>query len=122
MEGDEAGAEGGVDDEAAYADPVGRAEPRMRSLYALIQQVDKHIEDLRDYLRTRLRQNRLSTDYRDGFRVKQYNAKVKPEPIPEHNDPYRIDWTEVDGRKFFVGTEVSLRTPGDSLREGVAPA
>lgn len=74
----------------------------------LIAQVDKHIEDLRDYLRNRLRQNRLSTDYRDGFRVKQYNAKVKPESIPEHNDPFRIDWTEVNGKKFFVGTEVSL--------------
>lgn len=75
---------------------------------ALTIQVDTNIGYLRDYLREKLRANRLSTDYREGTRVKAFNAKVKPEPIPEHNDPYRFDWTEVDGKPFVVGTEVSL--------------
>jgi hypothetical protein len=35
------------------------------------------------------------------------NEKVKPEPLPEHNDPYRIDWTEVEGRNYIIGQEVS---------------
>lgn len=70
--------------------------------------MDTNIGYLRDYLREKLRANRLSTDYREGTRVKAFNAKVKPEPIPEHNDPYRFDWTEVEGKPFVVGTEVSL--------------
>lgn len=64
------------------------------------------IGHLREYLQNRLRQNKLATDYRDGLRVKATNAKVKPEPIPDHNDPYRIDWTEVDGKQYFTGIDV----------------
>lgn len=54
--------------------------------------------------------NRLATDPRDGIRVKQHNAKVRPEAIPEHNDPYRVEWTEVNGKHYFVGQEVSIWT------------
>jgi actin-related protein 8 len=41
------------------------------------------------------------------MRVKASNAKSKPEAIPEHNDPYRIDWTEVKGKNYVVGVDVS---------------
>jgi actin-related protein 8 len=54
-----------------------------------------------------LRANRLATDYKEGTRVKASNARVKPEAIPEHNDPYRIDWTELDNQQYFIGTDVS---------------
>jgi hypothetical protein len=43
--------------------------------------------------------------------VKASNAKSKPEAIPEHNDPYRIDWTEVKGKNYIVGVDVSLYFP-----------
>jgi hypothetical protein len=69
--------------------------------------MDDNIGHLREYLRNKLRVNKLVTDARDGARVNAFNAKAKPEPIPEHNDPYRVDWTEVDGRPFVVGTAPS---------------
>jgi len=50
--------------------------------------------------------NRLASDHREGARVKASNAKVRPEAIPEHNDPYRIDWTEVKGKNYVVGVDV----------------
>lgn len=71
---------------------------------------DANIGHLRDYLRNRLRANKLVTDWKEGSRVNAANARAKPENIPEHNDPYRIDWTELEGRKFVVGTE-ALRLP-----------
>jgi actin-related protein 8 len=72
---------------------------------------DANIGHLREYLRNRLRQNKLTTDWKEGARVKAANAKAKPESIPEHNDPRRIEWTEdLDGRKFVVGTD-ALRLP-----------
>jgi actin-related protein 8 len=61
---------------------------------------------LRDYLRNKLRANRLSTDWKEGSRVNAANQRVKPDAIPEHNDPYRIDWTEVEGKHYFVGNDV----------------
>lgn len=67
--------------------------------------MDSSIGHLRDYLRNKLRANKLVTDWRDGARVNATNAKAKPEPIPEHNNPYRVDWTELDGRSFVVGTD-----------------
>lgn len=69
------------------------------------ESVDSSIGHLRDYLRNRLRANKLTTDWRDGTRVNAANAKAKPETLPEHSDPHRIDWTELEGRKFFVGDE-----------------
>lgn len=69
-------------------------------------QVENKIGYLRDYLKNRLIQQKLATDWRDATRVVINNGKVRPEGIPEHNDPYRIDWTELDGRKCFVGTDV----------------
>ncbi|WVR05120.1 hypothetical protein IAU60_002132 [Kwoniella sp. DSM 27419] len=75
-----------------------------------VDPVETNIGHLREYLRNRLVQERLATDWKEGTRVKASNAKVKPENIPEHNDPYRIDWTESDRRPFYIGTE-ALRLP-----------
>ncbi|WWC90112.1 uncharacterized protein L201_005045 [Kwoniella dendrophila CBS 6074] len=78
-----------------------------------IDSVDTNIGHLREYLRHRLVQERLATDWKEGTRVKATNAKIKPENLPEHNDPYRIDWTESDNRPFYIGTE-ALRLPEKS--------
>ncbi|OCF41209.1 hypothetical protein I317_04955 [Kwoniella heveanensis CBS 569] len=78
-----------------------------------VDPVDANIGHLRDYLRNRLVQERLATDWKESARVKAANAKVKPENLPEHNDPYRIDWTETDGRPYYIGTE-ALRLPENS--------
>jgi len=57
--------------------------------------------------------NRLASDHREGARVKASNAKVRPEAIPEHNDPYRIDWTEVKGKNYVVGVDVNQSSRGE---------
>ncbi|KAK4688229.1 actin-related protein 8, partial [Tremellales sp. Uapishka_1] len=75
-----------------------------------VDPVDRKIGSLRDYLRNRLRQNKLTTDYTQAGRVVLSNSKAKPENLPEHNDPYRIDWTEADNRPFFIGRD-ALRLP-----------
>lgn len=38
-----------------------------------------------------------------------YNESVKPEPLPEHNDPFRTEWTETGDRDYLTGEEVSGR-------------
>ncbi|OWZ65573.1 hypothetical protein AYX14_01119 [Cryptococcus neoformans] len=75
-----------------------------------VDPIEESIGYLRDYLRNRLVQERLATDWRELTRVKANNTKVKPELLPEHNDPYRIDWTEPEGKPFFIGTD-ALRLP-----------
>lgn len=89
---------------ARPADAPGGFDPPVLGKRAA-DEMDANIGHLRDYLRNKLRANKLVTDWRDGARVNAANAKAKPEPIPEHNDPYRVDWTELEGRKFVIGTE-----------------
>lgn len=75
------------------------------------EEFDTNIGYLRDYLRNRLRQGKLTTDSKEGQRVKATNARAKPENISEHNDSRRIDWTELEGnRPFLVGND-ALRLP-----------
>ena len=88
----------------SWVDPVGLLRGMQKCTNVL--QVDIAIGNLRDYLRNSLRQNKLTTDWKEGARVVAANQKSKPEPIPEHNDPYRIDWTEFAGRAYLVGTDV----------------
>lgn len=48
--------------------------------------------------------------------AKAYNETVQPEVVPEHNDPYRVEWTEVGGsgegekiekRGYVIGDQVN---------------
>ncbi|KAK8869874.1 hypothetical protein IAR55_000442 [Kwoniella newhampshirensis] len=95
-------------EEGTYVETNGHGEVENNGPWT--DPVDENIGHLRDYLRNRLVQERLATDWKEGIRVKATNAKVRPEALPEHNDPYRIDWTEPEGKPFFVGTE-ALRLP-----------
>ncbi|KAF8861954.1 putative actin-related protein [Acephala macrosclerotiorum] len=51
--------------------------------------------------------------------VVNYNRRIEPEKIPEHNDPMRIEWTDIskddpkDISSYFTGME-ALRIPDDS--------
>jgi actin-related protein 8 len=44
-----------------------------------------------------------------------YNRRTPPETIREHNDPYRVEWTEIppNAPEHFVGNE-ALRIPDNS--------
>lgn len=49
--------------------------------------------------------------------VLSYNRRAMSETIKEHNDPYRVEWTEVskdDPKEYYVGQE-ALRIPDASI-------
>jgi len=45
--------------------------------------------------------------------VINYNRRTPPEKIPEHNDPVRIEWTDITKEKTFTGI-AAQRIPDDS--------
>jgi actin-related protein 8 len=69
--------------------------------------VDASITALREYLKEHLRLRRLSTNFDEVRRIRAANSRIKPENIPDLNDPHRIEWTDVNGQKYFVGVDVS---------------
>lgn len=70
-------------------------------------------------LKTDMRANKRKVLPNSKELVVNYNKRAEPEKIPEHNDPMRIDWTDVskddpkDHSLFFTGVE-ALRIPDDS--------
>lgn len=46
--------------------------------------------------------------------VSNFNARTMPENIPDHNDPYRVEWTSVeeDKRSYFTGDAAIKIPPG----------
>lgn len=65
-------------------------------------------------LKVRMRHNkrRILPNSRDL--VLSYNRRTPPDTIKEHNDPYRVDWTEMTKQsKYFVGHE-ALRIADNS--------
>jgi actin-related protein 8 len=93
------------EDELIEEDPV-RLAPTVGGNAMADHEIEESISHLRGYLKQRLIQNKLATDWKESDRVRTFNGKVKPEGIPEHNDPYRIDWTELEKHQCFVGTDV----------------
>lgn len=63
-----------------------------------------------------MRNNRRRVQPNSKEQVINYNRRTPPETISEHNDPHRIEWTEVprkDAPDFFTGHE-ALRIPEQS--------
>lgn len=64
-------------------------------------------------LKLRMRQNKRRMLPDSKGLVLSFNRRTVPETIKEHNDPYRVEWTEVDPadpREYYVGEE-ALRIP-----------
>ena len=69
-------------------------------------------------LKTHMRANKRRVLPNSKELVVNYNSRVSPEIISEHNDPLRIDWTEIpknpkDAPEYYCGQE-ALRIPDDS--------
>ena len=69
-------------------------------------------------LKVRMRANKRRVLPNSKEMVINYNRRTPPDTISEHNDPSRIDWTELPPRphnapKYIVGKE-ALRIPDDS--------
>ncbi|KAJ1975657.1 actin-like protein arp8 [Dimargaris verticillata] len=64
-------------------------------------------EELRQRLKDAKRRPVSNADYL----VTSFNRKARPETISDHNDPYRVEWTDTTGRPdHFVGIH-ALRIP-----------
>ncbi|KAL2857526.1 hypothetical protein BJX68DRAFT_253044 [Aspergillus pseudodeflectus] len=66
-------------------------------------------------LKTHMRQNKRRTLPNSKEMVINYNRRTVPETIPEHNDPMRVEWTEIPepAPEYIVG-QPALRIPDDS--------
>jgi hypothetical protein len=40
--------------------------------------------------------------------ARTFNEQFKPEIIPEHNDPYRVDWLDSCQENVLIGEKVSI--------------
>ncbi|KAK9253562.1 hypothetical protein V1507DRAFT_458275 [Lipomyces tetrasporus] len=71
-------------------------------------QVKKQIsQDFRE--RMRFYKRRVASNSHDS--VLSYNKRTTPENIPDHNDPYRIEWTDVSAGPNIVVGEKALKIP-----------
>ncbi|KAL4871820.1 hypothetical protein BDV12DRAFT_183400 [Aspergillus spectabilis] len=66
-------------------------------------------------LKTHMRQNKRRTLPNSKEMVINYNRRTVPETISEHNDPMRVEWTEIPkpAPEYIVG-HPALRIPDDS--------
>ncbi|KKK26473.1 hypothetical protein ARAM_000254 [Aspergillus rambellii] len=66
-------------------------------------------------LKTHMRQNKRRTLPNSKEMVINYNRRTVPETISEHNDPMRIEWTEIlDPAPEYIVGQAALRIPDDS--------
>lgn len=96
-----------IDSLDAYCDETGRfikqrlKAAKFRTVVGALQQVE---EEARMY-----GPHRAVIHYVFPPQVVSFNGNSQPEIIPEHNDVYRIEWTEVEpSTKFVVGDAVSV--------------
>lgn len=78
------------------------------------EEFETEFNKMSNELKVRMRHNkrRILPNSRDL--VLSYNRRTPPEIIKEHNDPYRVDWTEMTKKsEYFVGHE-ALRIPDNS--------
>jgi actin-related protein 8 len=79
----------------------------------------KQFAKLSSDLKVDMRQNKRKVLPNSKELIVNYNKRTAPEKIPEHNDPLRIEWTDVskddenDPTTYFAGIEAQ-RVPDDS--------
>jgi actin-related protein 8 len=83
------------------------------------EEFSKKVTKLSNELKIDMRANKRKVLPNSKELVVNYNRRTEPEKILEHNDPLRIEWTDVskddpkDKSSFFTGME-ALRIPDDS--------
>ncbi|KAI5782655.1 hypothetical protein EDC01DRAFT_619162 [Geopyxis carbonaria] len=77
---------------------------------------DKELAQMATELKQKMRSNKRRMLPNSKDLVLSYNRRTVPETIREHNDPYRVEWTEVNAKEpkeYYVGQE-ALRIPDTS--------
>ena len=63
-------------------------------------------------LRDRMRFYKLRMTPDAAIKATGFNEQLKPELIPEQNDPFRVEWIyDIATEPFYVGEKVRLATP-----------
>lgn len=64
----------------------------------------EYIKKLETDIKFRMRLAKMRVTPNAHSQVQQYNIQSIPEIIPDHNDPYKIEWTSTENHeKYFVG-------------------
>lgn len=82
------------------------------------EQFASQFNSMSNELKIRMRMNKRRVLPQSRDMVLSYNRRNPPEKISEHNDPLRIDWTEIPANpkqapEYFTGKK-ALRIPDDS--------
>ena len=60
-------------------------------------------------LRDRMRFYKLRVTPDAGIKAASFNEQLKPELIPEQNDPFCVDWiNDVEAESYYVGEKVRM--------------
>jgi hypothetical protein len=61
-------------------------------------------------LKYRMKQAERRSVPNANAQVISYNSQIVQEIIPDHNDPYKVEWTDADGNgeraEYFIGEQV----------------
>lgn len=76
-------------------------------------QFDEKIEVIKVSLRDRMRFYKLRVTPDAAVKATTFNEQLKPELIPEQNDPFCVDWIhDIAGEPHYVGEKVRLAFSG----------
>ena len=72
-------------------------------------QFDEKIEVIQVSLRDRMRFYKLRVTPDAGIKAASFNEQLKPELIPEQNDPFCVDWiNDIGAESYYVGEKVRM--------------
>ena len=70
----------------------------------------EYLKELEADIKFRMRLAKMRVTPNAHSQVRQFNIQSIPEIIPDHNDPYKIEWTTANNKeKYFVGLKVKIK-------------
>ncbi|KAJ3154157.1 actin-like protein arp8 [Geranomyces michiganensis] len=63
------------------------------------------VKIIQDDIRLRMREQKIRSVPNAHAQVLGYNEQVVAESIPDHNDPYKIEWYRMEGKDHIVGSK-----------------
>jgi hypothetical protein len=76
-------------------------------LTIVLPQLDAFCLEMEELIKNRVKTAKLRPVPNAAQQVNSFNESATPQNIAEHNDPHRIDWTDVSASPpYFVGNDV----------------
>ncbi|KAK9723389.1 actin-like protein arp8 [Basidiobolus ranarum] len=100
------------------ASVVGKDSDKMEVEPNAETESDEEIDDLKedlmiieDELKQRMKAAKRRSVYNARSQVVSFNSSSTPETIPDHNDPYKVEWTDVSSKPECLSGKKALRIP-----------